>query len=133
LLLGCRVEAVGDLPPATVLIPTRPVDGREHIVGRERFRDAPRYACKVGGGALLILAQPVAPSIAMPDTFHGTGFLDHQCDRDAFLDIEDVFVFYPLRGWLPRLRASMQIDQIDLVEAAHQALAHTAKCRVVQP
>jgi hypothetical protein len=57
---------------------------------------------------------------------------DEQGDGDALLDIEDVFVLAAVRRLLLLLAVAVQVEQVDIVEAAQQALAHIHEGGIVE-
>src|SRR5258706_5665404 len=57
---------------------------------------------------------------------------DEEGNSHTLLDIENIFVLRPVGGLFLFLAIPMQIKNIDIVEALHQALAHTTECWVVE-
>ena len=81
----------------------------------------------------LVFVQSLAPKISTPYTTFDTGPFHKQTNRDTLLDIEDIFVFRAVRRSLLLLDVAVQVEDIDLLEAAHQGLAHAAEGRIVEP
>ena len=53
-------------------------------------------------------------------------------DGDALLDVEHVLVYPAVRGLLVLLDVAVQVENVDLIERAHQRLAHAAERWVVE-
>lgn len=81
-----------------------------------------------------IFCSTTAPKVRMENTAlrSVSGFAHRQQDRHALLNVEYIFVFAPVRRDLLLLRVAVQIVDVNLIEAAHQVLAHSAKGWVVQ-
>ena len=58
--------------------------------------------------------------------------LDEKSDCHALTDVEDVFIWAAVRSRLFFQRIAVQVEDIDVVESVHQALAHAAKGGVVE-
>ena len=71
----------------------------------------------------------------MPDNRIGlplAAVLDEEGDGDALADVEDVLVEASVGAGLFLERVAVQVEDVNLVEGAHQALAHAPEGRVVQ-
>lgn len=80
----------------------------------------------------LVLLLPLTPHVAAPYAALHPRLLDQQADRDALFDVEDVFVLAAVGGDLLLLGIAVEVDDVDLIEAAHQRLTHPAESRVVE-
>ena len=97
---------------------------RPHVVGRQP--------------AILAAARPRLPRPPQVSVEHPRRRTarasppDEQADGHPLLDVEYVLVLAPVRRAFLLLRIAVQVQQVNLVEALHQALAHPAEGRVVE-
>ena len=107
-------------------------------VGADRRQYFPIRVLNIGGVERGVFVPAPAIQIRVPHLGHITrpaldARLAHKdADGHALLDVKDVFVLAACWRFLLFLAVAVQIEQINLVKALHQALPHAAKSGVVQ-
>src|SRR5260370_8363727 len=89
--------------------------------------------CQRSISCRLVFFKSFAPKIAAPYGMVQTSALHEEADRYALLDVENVFVFRAVGRALLSLGVSVQVKNVDLLETAHQRLAHAPKGGIIEP
>ena len=139
--VAVRRENRRDGPRRLVFLKQCFIARNEQIERRLGRKLRPRRRFNAVGGEPAILAAvgsrlALAPYVGVKHpcrSVGGAGTLDEQADGDALLDVEHVVVLAAVGCAFLLLGVAVQVKHVNLVKRLHQAVAHTAKGRVVQP
>jgi hypothetical protein len=121
----------GQSPASLIFISKHRVLPRKQVKRSNRSQRRPINALDRALRCRSVFLEALSPDVPAPDPAVKAGPFHENADRYSLLDVEDVLISRSVRCAF--LDVPMQIQNINLIEAAHEGLAHAAKSRIVEP